>query len=228
MKHVPIGRRVFSLLGVLAGLLTLSACAASAPTFQQAAPEVGTAATEVMPTGVPTDGGPPTASPLVAQPDCAAPAEPAPAMTEGPYFKAGSPQRASLIEASTVGERLVLSGYVLSTDCQPIPNTLLDFWQADGNGAYDNASYGLRGHQFTDEAGGFQLTTVVPGQYPGRTEHIHVRVEAPGRPALVTQLFFPTSSGNQSDRIFDERLVIAMQQSPVGWAGSFNFILRSN
>ena len=149
-------------------------------------------------------------------------------MTEGPYFKAGSPLRASLIEASTVGERLVLNGYVLSTDCQPISNTLLDFWQADGNGAYDNAGYGLRGHQLTDEAGRYQLTTVVPGQYPGRTEHLHVRVEVPGGPALVTQLFFPASSGNQSDRIFDERLVIALQQSPDGWAGSFNFILRAN
>jgi hypothetical protein len=61
----------------------------------------------------------------------------------------------------------------------PAANALLDFWQANPNGAYDNTGYTLRGHQYTDANGYYTLTTIVPGIYPGRTEHIHVKVQAP-------------------------------------------------
>jgi protocatechuate 3,4-dioxygenase beta subunit len=64
----------------------------------------------------------------------------------------------------------------------------LDFWQADVNGAYDNVGFRFRGHQFTNAQGAFALTTIVPGLYPGRTRHIHVKMQAPGRPVLTTQL----------------------------------------
>jgi protocatechuate 3,4-dioxygenase beta subunit len=147
-------------------------------------------------------------------------------MTEGPYFKAGSPERASLLEASTAGERLVVSGYVLSTACEPIARVKLDFWQTDGNGIYDNSGYGLRGHQFTDSAGRYELTTVIPGIYPGRTAHIHVKVQAPGGKPLTTQLFFP-GQPNDFDRIFDERLLIDLRPAAEGWIGQFDFVLAS-
>jgi protocatechuate 3,4-dioxygenase beta subunit len=145
-------------------------------------------------------------------------------MTEGPYFKAGSPERASLLEASTPGETLLLSGYVLSTTCEPIAGAKLDFWQTDGNGVYDNTGYGLRGHHFTDPAGRYELTTVVPGIYPGRTAHIHVKLEASDGQALTTQLFFP-GAANETDRIFDERLLIDLQPATEGWSGRFDFVL---
>jgi protocatechuate 3,4-dioxygenase beta subunit len=155
---------------------------------------------------------------------CVPPAEPSPAMTEGPYFKAGSPERASLLEASTPGETLLLSGYVLSTTCEPIAGAKLDFWQTDGNGLYDNTGYGLRGHQFTDPAGRYELTTVIPGIYPGRTAHLHVKVGAPGGKTLTTQLFFP-GQANEADRIFDDRLLIDLQPAAQGWIGQFDFVL---
>ena len=91
---------------------------------------------------------------------------------------------------------------VVGTSCRPVERALLDFWQADSNGEYDNQGYRLRGHQFTDAKGRFHLETVVPGLYTGRTRHIHVKVQAPNRPVLTTQLYFPGEPANERDGIF--------------------------
>jgi protocatechuate 3,4-dioxygenase beta subunit len=157
---------------------------------------------------------------------CTSPAALTPALTEGPYFKAGSPERASLVEPEMPGTQLILSGYVLTVDCQPVPQALLDFWQADANGVYDNSGYTLRGHQFTDAQGFYQLTTVIPGIYPGRTEHIHFKVQAPNGPILTSQLFFPGVSNNESDQIFDPALVITItQENNSQVQATYNFII---
>ncbi len=158
-------------------------------------------------------------------PDCSNPATLTPALTEGPFFKAGSPERASLLDAGVKGTKLVLSGYVLTPDCSPAAHALLDFWQANADGQYDNSGYALRGHQYTDASGHYQLTTIVPGLYPGRTEHIHVKVQASAGPILTTQLFFPGVSQNESDGIFNPALVMNVQQTPDGMVASFNFIV---
>jgi protocatechuate 3,4-dioxygenase beta subunit len=160
--------------------------------------------------------------------DCSSPAALTPAMTEGPYFKANSPERASLLEQGMTGTRLTLSGYVLTADCQPIPGSLLDFWQADDKGNYDNAGYRLRGHQFSDSSGHYQLETVVPGLYPGRTEHIHVKVQPPGGPELTTQLFFPGVAENERDSIFSVQLLLTVESQSRGeMQATYNFVVSS-
>ncbi len=152
--------------------------------------------------------------------------------TEGPYFTPNSPERASLLEPGVEGTKLVVTGYVYSTDCQPIEGALLDFWQADNDGEYDNAGYTLRGHQFTDKDGRYELTTIVPGLYPGRTRHIHVKVQAPNQPALTTQLYFPDEPSNDSDGIFDPSLVMDLQERDdeaereEGALGFFTYVLE--
>jgi protocatechuate 3,4-dioxygenase beta subunit len=156
---------------------------------------------------------------------CDSPSEATPAMTEGPYYMEGSPERTSLLEEGMSGTKLVITGYVLETDCQPLPGTRIDFWQTDAGGQYDNAGFRLRGHQFTAEDGSYRLETVVPGEYPGRTAHIHVRLDAPGGASLVTQLFFPGVQANESDRIFDEVLLLPVRETEDGRAAEFNFIL---
>src|SRR5512143_1798550 len=133
-----------------------------------------------------------------------------PALTEGPYYKAGSPEQSNLYQDGMAGTKLVITGYVYDTDCQPVANAWLDFWQADANGNYDNSSYTLRGHQYTDANGRFQLTTVVPGLYPGRTEHIHVKVQAPNGQIITSQLFFPGVTQNDSDGIYNASLLLAI------------------
>ena len=104
---------------------------------------------------------------------------------------------------------------------------LLDFWHADDGGEYDNVGYRLRGHQFTDEDGRYQLTTIVPGIYTGRTRHIHVKVQAPDNPVLTTQLYFPDEPDNARDGIFDPALVIDVQdrEDEAGQHGFFTFVL---
>ena len=145
--------------------------------------------------------------------------------TPGPYFKPQSPQRASLLEPGIPGPRIVVEGTVLGRDCKPVPRALLDFWQADARGEYDNAGFRLRGHQFTDDAGRYRLESVVPGIYPGRTRHFHVNVQAPGQPVLTTQLYFPGESLNQRDGIFDRDLVMKVRDADGGKLAGFVFVL---
>ena len=129
--------------------------------------------------------------------------DPTPQLTEGPYFTPNSPRRRSIVHAGAPGTRLTLTGRVLTTAGKPIRNALIDFWQCDARGTYDNRGYRFRGHQLTNAKGQYALYTVVPGLYPGRTKHIHVKVQAPRNPVLTTQLFFPGVAGNRSDGIFD-------------------------
>lgn len=148
-----------------------------------------------------------------------------PAQTEGPYFKAGSPERQSLLQENMQGEKLIVAGYVLDQDCQPIPGALLDFWQADSTGAYDNSSFNFRGHQFTDAQGRYFLETVVPGEYPGRTEHIHVKVQPPNGQLVTTQLYFPNVSANSGDSIFDPALLVTIEEREGLFVAYYNFVL---
>jgi len=162
---------------------------------------------------------------MEATPACADTDDITPAQNAGPFFKPRSPERKSLLEPDIQGIRIVLEGNVRSTKCKPVQGALVDFWQADGSGVYDNAGYKLRGHQFADGAGRYRLETVVPGVYPGRTRHFHVRVQAPNRPVLTTQLYFPGEPENKRDFIFNPKLVIALRGLASAKTASFDFVL---
>ncbi|MFJ7956131.1 carbohydrate-binding protein [Streptomyces sp. NPDC096319] len=193
-------------------------------TVLRAALAAGMAAPAVL-MGVPalartlTDGE----APLDLTPDCDDGDDPTPPQMEGPYFKPASPLRSSLLDGP--GTRLTVSGYVFGRACRPISGVLLDFWQADTNGAYDNTGFKFRGHQFTGADGGFTLTTIVPGLYPGRTRHLHVKVQAPGRPVLTTQLYFPNEPRNNTDSLFDARLLMTVRDGGGGREAAFDFVL---
>ena len=162
---------------------------------------------------------------LAPTPSCTGQGTPTLSQTAGPFFKPRSPERASLLEAGMGGTRIVVAGSVLSTSCRPIPGALLDFWQADDQGRYDNAGFRLRGHQFADGEGRYRLETIVPGLYTGRTRHIHVRVQAPNQPVLTTQLYFPDEPANRNDFIFRPELVMAVRDEAGAKAGAFDFVL---
>jgi protocatechuate 3,4-dioxygenase beta subunit len=152
--------------------------------------------------------------------------DPTPAQTEGPYYTPNTPERASLLEAGMAGTRLVLTGAVLTTGCVPVARALIDFWQADDAGVYDNTGFRLRGHQFTDAQGRYRLETILPGLYPGRTRHIHVKVQAPNRPVLTTQLYFPGEARNASDNIYRAELLVDMRDATAGKEAAFDFVLN--
>jgi protocatechuate 3,4-dioxygenase beta subunit len=153
--------------------------------------------------------------------------DPTPAQTEGPYFKPSSPLRSSLLESGLAGTRLVITGQVLTTACTPVASALLDFWQADNAGNYDNSGFRLRGHQFTDANGRFSLDTIVPGLYPGRTRHIHVKVQPPNGSILTTQLYFPGEARNASDGIYSAELLMTVVDGANGKDATFNFVVRT-
>jgi protocatechuate 3,4-dioxygenase beta subunit len=165
------------------------------------------------------------AQPLRPTPSCHGSAPTTERQTEGPYFKPDSPLRASLVEPGIAGTKIVVTGMVLSTACQPIARALIDVWHADDRGEYDNAGFRLRGHQFTDDQGRYRLETIVPGIYVGRTRHFHVKVQAPSRPVLTTQLYFPGEAVNARDPIFSRELVMQVSDAGGGKAATFDFVL---
>jgi protocatechuate 3,4-dioxygenase beta subunit len=144
--------------------------------------------------------------------------------TEGPFFKTDSPKRISLVEPGSKATRLVLTGTVLSAQCKPVPNALLDFWHSDEEGAYDNRGFRYRGHQHADGQGHYRLETIVPAQYPGRTRHIHVKVQAPGKRILTTQLYFPGDPGNGRDGLYRPELEMRKSKSE---EASFDFVVEA-
>lgn len=151
---------------------------------------------------------------------------PIPQQIEGPYYKEGSPRTTNFYDERIPGEKVTLTGYVLDTDCKPIANAWIDFWQANGNGDYDNEGYGLRGHQYTDDQGKFTLTTVIPGEYPGRTPHIHFKIRASENNEIITsQLYLPNAERNSTDAIFDDELVMTIQNGPDGKVASYNIVI---
>jgi protocatechuate 3,4-dioxygenase beta subunit len=153
---------------------------------------------------------------------CADDHDATPRQMEGPFFKRRSPERTSLLDGGVQGTRIVVSGLVLSTQCRPMAGALLDFWQCNAQGDYDNRGNTLRGHQFTDAQGRYRLETIVPGVYPGRTRHIHVKVQAPNQPILTTQLYFPNEPQNAQDFLYQPELLITLADGQ----GRFDFVVK--
>lgn len=176
------GRRRF-----VAGLLTTGIAGLSLPALRGRAK----AQAELAPTPACDDGD-----------------EPTPAQTEGPYFTPNSPERAMLREDGMTGTPVTLAGFVLTRSCRPINGALVELWHADNSGAYDNVGYRLRGHQFTSADGRYAFETIVPGLYPGRTRHFHLKFQAPNEPVLTTQFYFPGELDNERDGIFDPALLL--------------------
>ena len=148
---------------------------------------------------------------------------------EGPFYKRGAPHRAVLVGRGTAGERLVISGSVLSTSCTALANAELDVWHADARGGYDNDGWGMRGRLRTDANGRWQITTIVPGRYLNgrryRPTHVHVKLRAPGHRPLTTQLYFAGDPYNDGDDFIVPSLI--MQHTKHGGArrASFDFVL---
>jgi protocatechuate 3,4-dioxygenase beta subunit len=144
---------------------------------------------------------------------------------EGPYFKRSSPLRGNLREPGITGRPVELSGVVLTQSCRPVADALVELWHADDRGEYDNIGFRLRGHVFTDAQGRYAFRTIVPGPYPGRTRHYHVKVQAPNRPVLTTQLYFPGDPQNRRDYFFHDELVLRVAAADDALRARFDVVL---
>ncbi len=100
---------------------------------------------------------------------------------EGPFYTPNAPER------ERTGRGLVVSGTARSgADCAPLPSARIEWWSANPRGEYDDEH---RASQRADAEGRYRYETDVPGRYPGRPPHLHVRVTAPGHRPLVTQVY---------------------------------------
>jgi protocatechuate 3,4-dioxygenase beta subunit len=162
-------------------------------------------------------------------PQCGAEGTATPPQTEGPFFRAGSPGRAELVEAGSKARQVELTGFVLTRGCNPVARAVVDLWHADERGAYDNKGFRYRGRTYTDEKGRYRFRTIVPALYPGRTRHYHVNVAAGGKLLLTTQLYFPDEPGNRRDGLYRKELL--MQVAAKGgakdsaMAARFDFVI---
>jgi protocatechuate 3,4-dioxygenase, beta subunit len=109
---------------------------------------------------------------------------------------------------SAIGPRIVVYGRVLDERGRPVPNVLLEFWQANAGGRYRHKkegyvaaldpNFGGCGRTITDEDGNYSFRTVQPGPYPWpngvndwRPAHIHFSVFGHGfAQRLITQMYF--------------------------------------
>jgi protocatechuate 3,4-dioxygenase beta subunit len=122
-------------------------------------------------------------------PDCVL----TPEQDEGPFYIDLAQVRQDIREGRP-GVPLALAVTVVdSNTCEPIPDAAVDIWHCDALGIYSGeATEGseggtfLRGIQLTDKKGRAEFATIYPGQYPGRTTHIHLKVHTGGRQSSNT------------------------------------------
>ncbi len=166
-----------------------------------------------------------SAQDLVPTPQCLDASDPTPDGGEGPYYIPRSPERADLVENGSDAQIVELQGQVLSRSCRPVANALLDLWQANEHGDYDNSGFRYRAHIFSDEQGQYRFRTVLPGLYETRTRHFHMKVQAPESSLLTTQLYFPDEMRNRYDSAFMPELVMRVSETPHALTTRFVFIL---
>ena len=145
-----------------------------------------------------------------------------PAVTDAAGFKAGSPERTSLLEAGLTGEKVVIAGFVIGLKCGRVKGARLDFWHPNPRGVLDEQGFRFRGHQLTDGEGRYRLETLMPGAAGTRAPSLSVRLTPPGQPPLTTRLFFPGEPRNVRDPQFAPKLVMKRGAGTL----TFDFILN--
>lgn len=141
--------------------------------------------------------------------------------TIGPYFAIGLTwlKQENLAGPGVSGERVTIVGRVLDGDGKPVPDAVLELWQANAHGKYAHpedkqdklveAGFTGYGRIPTGEDGKFRLTTIKPGAVPGpdgksQAPHIAVSVFSRGLlRRLVTRIYFPDEAANTGDFVLN-------------------------
>ena len=142
----------------------------------------------------------------------------------GPFHRTGAPFRGKVTPPMEPGKVLLISGRVWSHKTrQPLANAILDIWQANNAGRYDNDDWNNppaknvflnRMRLATDENGLYEYETIMPGHYMNgdqfRPAHIHYWVRSPKHRDLVTQLYFKDDPYNGIDPFIRPSLIIPL------------------
>lgn len=153
----------------------------------------------------------------------------------GPFYRANAPFRTELATAAD-GQLLVVQGTVSgrAAVCTALSGALLDIWQADSAGAYDNTSEAFlyRGRLNADSSGAYAFQTILPGRYLNgneyRPRHIHLRVSAPDHVLLTTQLYFEGDPFLSSDPFVRPSLVVPLEQKADALHARFDIVLAAS
>ncbi|MDI2028096.1 protocatechuate 3,4-dioxygenase subunit beta [Saccharopolyspora sp. TS4A08] len=124
-------------------------------------------------------------------------------------------------DGEPLGERIIVSGKVLDSAGKPIPNTLVEIWQANSSGRYLHQgdrhpapldpNFSGTGRCMTDAEGNYRFITIKPGAYPWRNHdnawrpaHIHFSLFGQAfTQRLITQMYFPGDPLFYQDPIFN-------------------------
>ena len=154
---------------------------------------------------------------------------------KGPFYRENPPSRIAIAEGEA-GTVLTIRGVVYGDDCQtPLSNTVVDVWQADSNGEYDNNSsaYRLRGQMTTDARGEYEFKTILPGRYLNgstyRPRPIHYQISHPvseeQTTSLITQLYFEGDEFLGTDPWAEESRTIPLEDVNGELNGTFDIVL---
>ncbi len=173
--------------------------------------------------------------------------------TVGPFFSPAllreDARRNILVQRETVGERIRIEGRVLDGDKLPIPDAMVEIWQANAHGRYNHPadqgpvaldpSFTGFGRSGTDENGDYWFETIKPGAVPFnetrlQAPHINVTIFARGLlNHLVTRIYFADEPANASDpvlqRVPENRraaLLARREQSENAFVYRFNIVLQ--
>ena len=126
--------------------------------------------------------------------------KPTPPNALGPFYKKRAPDTRMLRTKGDAGMPLAVSGRIVDTRGEAVPDATVEIWHTDHGGHYDLAGYRFRAKVPVDGKGGYQFDTIMPGHYPDRVcQHVHYLVTAPGHKPLITQLYFATDPVFEGD-----------------------------
>lgn len=116
-------------------------------------------------------------------------------MTLGPFFPRefgeGANDLTRLEGRRVPGEPIEITGRVVELDARPLDNVILEIWQADAAGRFDNPGFLGWGRAATDAQGSYLFRTIKPGASGGRAPHINFLILYSGlMRQLQTVMFF--------------------------------------
>ena len=143
-------------------------------------------------------------------------------MTLGPFFPREFAQEANDL-AGDFSAAIEISGVVTELDGKPLDNVVVEIWQADAKGRYDNPNFFGWGRAATDAKGVYSFKTIRPGPVQGRAPHINFLILYSGlMRQLQTTMFFERASDPVLDLVKHRDRLVAKKLS----SQSFSFDLR--
>ena len=146
-------------------------------------------------------------------------------MTLGPFFPREFAENANDLARGATGEVIEITGRVTELDGRPLDNLILEIWQADRAGRFDNPEFLGWGRAATTAQGEYRFRTIRPGAIAGRAPHINFLVLYSGlMRQLQTVMFFERTDDPVFQSVEESRRSLLVAER-IG-ANSYRFDIR--